>query len=146
MILTSHIIVSGLLGATTNNYFLAAVFGFASHYILDAIPHWDSYISPEFKIRAEAEDGGFVKKKLFWKEISKITIDILIGLSLLFVIFIALKNPLPQNIIPILISIFFGVLPDALQLLYWMTKWQCLKWNFDLHHFVHFLNLRMRRN
>ena len=38
MLLASHIIVSGLLGAATKNYFLAAVFGFVSHYILDFIP------------------------------------------------------------------------------------------------------------
>ncbi len=136
MILVSHIIVSGLLGATTQNYFLAAVFGFASHYMLDVIPHWD-YFSNDFILKIKTETG-FLKKKKFWRKMFKVACDILIGLSLLFIIFIAaIKNPIPENIAPILISIFFGVLPDALQLLYWITKWQPIKWNSDLQHFIH---------
>lgn len=56
MILASHIVVSGLLGTTTNNYFLAAVFGFVSHYLLDAIPHWD-YLPDEFALKIKTENG-----------------------------------------------------------------------------------------
>jgi hypothetical protein len=134
MILASHIIVSGLLGATTQNYFLAAAFGFASHYLLDAIPHWD-YLSPKFKMRAEAEDGKFLKEKFFWKEASKIALDILVGLSLLFIFLINLNY---ADIAAVLISIFFGVLPDALQFFYWLTKWQPLKWSSDLQHLAHY--------
>ncbi len=135
MILASHIIVSGLLGATTQNYFLAAVFGFVSHYILDAIPHWDFYLSPEFNVKAEAEDGKFIKEKFFWKEVSKIVIDILIGLGLLFIL---LKNLNYINITAVSISVFFGILPDPLQLFYLMTKWRFIKWNFDFQEFAHY--------
>jgi len=136
MILASHIIVSGLLGATTQNYFLAAIFGFVSHYILDVIPHWDSYLSPKFYVKAEAEDGKFIKEKFFWKEAGKIVIDILIGLGLLFIF---LKNLSYINITAVFISVFFGILPDPLQLFYLMTKWRFIKWNFDLQEFVHYL-------
>ena len=104
MILTSHIIVSGLLGATTHNYFLAAAFGFASHYILDIIPHWDDYLSPEFNAKVESKDNNFIKEKLFWKETSKTVIDILIGLSLLFIL---LKNLSYINTTAVFISVFF---------------------------------------
>ena len=135
MILASHIIVSGLLGATTQNYFLAAIFGFVSHYILDVIPHWDSYLSPKFYVKAEAEDGKFIKEKFFWKEAGKIVIDILIGLGLLFIF---LKNLSYINITAVFISVFFGILPDPLQLFYLMTKWRFIKWNFDLQEFVHY--------
>lgn len=134
MILASHIIVSGLLGTTTQNYFLAAALGFTSHYILDATPHWDFYLSPEFKIRAETKDGGFIKEKFFWKEISKIAIDIAVGLGLLFIL---LKNLTYVNIVAVFICVFFGVLPDALEFLYWMTKWQNIKWNADLQDAIH---------
>ena len=68
----------------------------------------------------------------------KITLDALTGLGLLFIIFFIIKNPVPQNIIPIFISVFFGVLPDALQLLYWINKWQSIKWNTDLQYFMHY--------
>jgi len=135
MILASHIIVSGLLGATTQNYFLAGFFGLVSHYILDAVPHWDFYLSPEFNVKAETEDGNFIKEKLFWKEIGKIVVDILIGLSLLFIF---LKTLGYINIAAVFISVFFGILPDSLQLFYLMTKWKFIKWNMDLQQFMHF--------
>jgi len=135
MILASHIIVSGLLGATTQNYFLAAAIGLVSHYILDAIPHWDFYLSPEFNVKVETEDGSFIKEKLFWKEVGKIAIDILIGLGLLFIF---LKNLSYINITAVFISVFFGILPDPLKLFYLMTKWRFIKWNFDLQEFVHY--------
>ncbi len=134
MILASHIIVSGLLGATTQNYFFAAAIGLISHYVLDAIPHWDSYLSPEFKIRAEIKDGSFIREKFFWKETGKIAVDILVGLGLLFIF---LKNLTYVSIIAVFIGIFFGVLPDALQFLYWITKWPIIKWNFNLQNFLH---------
>ncbi|MDP3003890.1 MAG: hypothetical protein Q8N43_00015 [Candidatus Azambacteria bacterium] len=134
MILASHIIISGLLGSKTQNYFLAAAIGLVSHYILDAIPHWNSYLSPEFKIKAEAEDGKFIKEKFFWKEMGKIVIDILVGLGLLFIF---LKNLSYLNIAAVFISVFFGILPDPLQLFYLMTKWRFIKWNFDFQEFVH---------
>jgi len=133
MILASHIIVSGLLGATTQNYLLAAVFGFVSHYILDAIPHWD-YLSDEFESRAKTEKG-FFKNKKFWRELINVALDILIGLGLLFIFLKYYKNP---QIIPAIIGVTFGILPDPLSLLYWMTKWKFIKWNFDFHEFVHY--------
>ncbi|MCX6813375.1 MAG: hypothetical protein NTV77_02785 [Candidatus Azambacteria bacterium] len=134
MILASHIIVSGLLGATTQNYFLAAVFGFTSHYILDAIPHWD-YLSDEFELRTKTEKD-FIKNKKFWRELINVALDILIGLGLLFIFLKYYKNP---QIIPAIIGISFGVLPDPLGLLYWITKWKFIKWNFDLQEFAHYL-------
>ncbi len=133
MILASHIIVSGLLGTTTQNYFLAAVFGFVSHYILDAIPHWD-YFSDEFKLRAKTEKS-FIKNKKFWQELINVALDILIGLGLLFIFLKYYKNP---QIIPAIIGVAFGVLPDPLGLLYWITKWKFIKWNFDFQEFVHY--------
>jgi len=132
MILTSHIIVSGLLGATTKNYFLAALFGLVSHYVLDGIPHWD-YLSDEFESRTKTEKN-FFKNKKFWNEIFKISIDIFIGLIFIFTI---LKISGYQSRIAVIISIFFGILPDPLGLLYWITKWKFIKWNADLQEFVH---------
>jgi hypothetical protein len=133
MILASHIIVSGLLGAETRNYFLAAILGIISHYILDGIPHWN-YLTDEFELRAKTETG-FIKSKKFWQEIIKVGADILIGVALLFVF---LRPFSYANIFPAAISIFFGILPDPLNLLYWITNWKMLKWNSDLQHFMHY--------
>lgn len=128
MLLASHIIVSGILGAKTGNYFLAGAIGLISHYALDAIPHWDYYISPEFESRAKNEGWRFLKEKFFIKELTKISIDISIGLVL---VFIFLKNLDGVNLISVFISVFFGVLPDPLQLLYHVSHWKFLKSNYD---------------
>ncbi|MDP2638779.1 MAG: hypothetical protein Q8P06_01265 [Candidatus Azambacteria bacterium] len=133
MILASHIIISGLLGSQTGNYFLAAVLGLASHYILDAIPHWD-YLSEEFETRAHTEKG-FIKRKQFWRELINVAFDALLGLALLFIFIRIDKN---ANIVPAIIGAMFGVLPDPLGLLHWITKWKFLKWNSDLQKFVHY--------
>lgn len=132
MILTSHIIISGLIGSRIQNYFLAAVIGFVSHYILDAIPHWDFYISSEkFKKEAGIKKWGFLKEKYFWKEMSKIITDILIGSVFLFLFL----NKIPyQNIKIVLVAAIFGILPDAANLIYFITKWRLLKPNYDLQY------------
>lgn len=136
MLLASHIIVSGALGAQTENYFLAAALGLISHYALDAVPHWDYYISPDFDSKAKQEGWRFLKGKFFAKELTKISVDILIGLILVFIL---LKNFDEINLISVFISIFFGVLPDPLQLLYLVTNWRFLKPNHEIQLYLHTL-------
>ena len=137
MLLASHIIISGLLGATTHNYFLAAALGLFSHYIVDAIPHWDNYLSPEFDSRAKSEKSYFLKSKFFYKELAKVAIDILIGLSVLSLIFFKISGF--DNIAYAAIGVFFGVLPDPLQLLYLITNWYFLKPNHKIQLHLHTL-------
>ena len=132
MILASHIIISGILASKTQNYFLAAVIGLISHYVLDAIPHWD-YLSDEFEPGIKTEKS-FIKRKEFWREIIKITTDALAGFGFLaFFVFID-KD---ANIAPLIVSALFGILPDAMQFLYWITDWKFIKWNIDFQEFAH---------
>ena len=132
MVLASHIIIAGLLGSQTENYFLAAAIGFSSHYVLDGIPHWD-YLSEEFEAKAQG-NPGFMKNKNFWREIGKGALDILIGLVLLFSLTNLNKS---SNTTAVFTAAIFGILPDPLGLLYWMTKWKIIKWNSDIQNFVH---------
>lgn len=134
MILASHIIVSGLIGAETHNYFLAAIFGFASHYVLDGIPHWDEYISAEFKLKAKTEKN-FLATGFFWGNILKVAFDATIGSALLFLF---LKFLGQNNLSFSLVGAFFGVLPDPLMLLYMVKKWRMIKWNYDINEYVHY--------
>jgi len=133
MILASHIIVSGILGSRIQNYFLAAIIGLVSHYILDAIPHWD-YL-PEFETEARTKNN-FIRTKKFWENISKVALDILFGFGALLIFVIFNQN---TDIIPLIISAIFSILPDAVQLLYWMTEWKIIKWNTKLQEFAHSL-------
>ncbi len=134
MILASHIIISGLIGAQSKSYFLAALAGLVSHYVLDAVPHWDEYLSKEFKDKTET-GISFIKNKLFWKEMAKVAIDILLGLIIFYVL--AGRDLDYGSAALALTGIFFGILPDPLQLLYWLTKSPLLKLNYDLQHALH---------
>ncbi len=133
MILASHIIVSGILGSRTQSYFLAAIIGLVSHYVLDAIPHWD-YL-PEFETEVRTKNN-FIRTKKFWENICKVASDILLGFGALAIFVIFDKN---TNIVPLIISAVFSVLPDAILLLYWMTEWKIIKWNAKLQEFSHSL-------
>ncbi|MDO8676363.1 MAG: hypothetical protein Q7K16_01790 [Candidatus Azambacteria bacterium] len=137
MTLASHIIISGLLGASTHNYFLAAIVGFFSHYIVDAIPHWDAYLSPDFDSRAKSKGVLFLKDKFLYKELSKVAIDIIIGLGVLSLMFFETFEL--ENITYAAIGVFFGVLPDPLQLLYLITNWRFLKPNHKIQIYLHTL-------
>jgi len=132
MILTSHIVISGILASKTQNYFLAAIIGLISHYVLDAIPHWD-YLPDEFETQTKT-DKNFVKRKTFWREIIKISIDALAGFGLL-AFFVFLDKD--AHIAPLVISALFGILPDAMQFIYWLTNWKFIKWNVDFQEFAH---------
>lgn len=137
MLLASHIIVSGLLGAQTENYFLAAALGLISHYALDTIPHWDNYLSPEFDSKVKSEKVNFLKDKFLHKELGKVAIDISIGLGVLSLMLLKISGF--DNIAYVAVSIFFGVIPDPLQLLYFMTNWRLLKPNHDIQLRLHTL-------
>ena len=121
---------------------MAATVGLLSHYIVDVIPHWDNYLSPEFDSRAKSEKGHFLKGKFFYKELGKMAIDILIGLSALSLIFF--KTSGFDNIAYAAIGVFFGVLPDPLQLLYLMTNWRFLKSNHEIQFRLHTLIYKKR--
>ena len=41
MILTPHILAGAAIGANSSNFLTAFIFGLASHFVLDALPHWD---------------------------------------------------------------------------------------------------------
>lgn len=131
MILTTHIITGGILGGISPNLWLAAILGLASHYLLDAIPHWD-YLSPEFK-KATNLNKKFFKEKAFWQDFIKITIDIFVGLLILTLLG-RLKD---LNFQKALIGSFFAILPDPIQFLSWTFGWRFLKYSDKLQVLAH---------
>jgi len=81
MIITPHILVGGIIGATTNNVPLAFVLGFFSHLILDMIPHLDPGTFQE-------TERGTWPKCFYWFAISEFII--------IWTIFILLFRNWPQ--------------------------------------------------
>ncbi len=130
MILTSHAIVGAALSKITGFIPGAFFIGMASHYLTDAIPHYD-YIEQDF-----VENPRSAKSR---KMLRLIMLDGLAGLAASLLLF-------PPQTYADFVKLFFAVagamLPDALQgiQLYFPNRITLQSNNF--HHFMHFLITR----
>lgn len=120
MTLTSHA-VAGAVAASffPKNPVSAFIFGFLSHFVLDAIPHWHYPLRshtrhPENPL---AEDMPWGRRLFF--DLLKISADFLIGFSLVFLLFKPLGQPINWVI---LLGAISGMTPDALQFVYWKIR------------------------
>lgn len=121
MVLSPHIIVgASLANLLTFNPLIAFFIGFISHFLLDAIPHWDY----EIKFINNNEDK--LKKELnlnknFKIDLLKIGLDFLLGLIVLSFFIDG------QNLYILLFGALGGIFPDLLQVLYYKFKVEPLK-------------------
>lgn len=117
MILTSHMLVGAALGAHLPNIWTAFGLGLVSHYLLDAIAHWDylSYVN--------------IKNAVHRQKIS-IDLAILIITTLILVWWLG-----PKTII--LAGILGALLPDGFELLYKNFGFKWLKPLSNFHLMIH---------
>jgi len=132
MILTPHFIVGAAIGAKTHNLGLIIILGILSHYILDFIPHWD-YVNHGIKDFHKTKDF-----KALFPDLFKITIDGLIGLLIVFLI-VWQKDLLNlNNLIFVILGIFFSILPDILLFTAIIFGGTLAQKYIDFHHkFLH---------
>ncbi|MFH1392363.1 MAG: hypothetical protein ABIG90_01615 [bacterium] len=120
MFLTIHAAVGGLIGEKiTNNQWLALVFGFLSHFILDMIPHNDSVIIDQKN-----------KPVLFLR----VVLD-LIFLFIFMQIWIYCFN-LKNNRV-FLAGAIGALLPDAIWGIHEQWKIKGLGWFYKMHNYFH---------
>lgn len=135
MILAAHAIAGAALGRCSQNPAVSFTLGFASHFVLDAIPHWqyklNSRIYDEDPTR---EDMAFNKD--FVRDISLIGLDCFIGFSLSVFLFQGWTG-LNNLSLPILFGSLGGVFPDALQFLFWKFKEEPLLAIQKFHQWAH---------
>lgn len=120
MTLTAHAITGAALASLVPDQPLVGfVIGFASHFVLDAIPHWD------YKLNSKKEDSNnhmnddMVINKDFLKDILKISFDGILGLLLSLIVFnFYFKFPT----LVVLSGVIGAMMPDALQFVY--MKWR----------------------
>ena len=98
----------------------AFVFAVASHYLIDMIPHWDWPIQSIENTTANFRDGHIRSRGAVASDLAISVIDMSIG-ALAVALAIALAGvSLPLGIL--CAAMVGGVLPDALQLVYFMYK------------------------
>jgi hypothetical protein len=57
MLVTNHVLSGAVIGAAVRNPWLAFPLGFASHLVLDSVPHWGKFRNHEFFMRVAKADG-----------------------------------------------------------------------------------------
>lgn len=144
MTLTTHAIVGAAAmsatiaaaGTTPTGIALGALAGFASHFAIDAIPHWNegralmrSFEKDPYNRLATDMRGGVD----FMHDLVLIAADVLLGLVLSALIFSFWLFSVPPLIV--LFGAVAGMLPDALQFVYFKTHWHFMRplQNFHVH-------------
>jgi len=130
MTLATHILVAGALTRPLAGSIPASlifVTALASHYIADAIPHYDYKL-----LSKDRSDPDRPKLKKDWRlitlDLTRIFLDIAIGATLLYFLFPSL---------PLSWVILGAILPDMLQPLFWLYKKFPIKQTQTFHDFMH---------
>jgi hypothetical protein len=131
MILSTHAVVGAAIASFLPSHPAAAVaLGFASHYALDAIPHWD------YPIRSASIDpkvGGPMRfDRALLHDAITIGTDGMLGILAAFFLFAS-----PQTQWIVLLGACAAMLPDALQFLHARFPYQPLKALQRLHRWAH---------
>jgi hypothetical protein len=131
MILSTHAVVGGAIASLFPSHpVLVVVAGFASHYAIDAIPHWDYPLrSISFK------PGGNQLRKIDWplcRDLGLIALDACAGLLLAFVLFAT-----PATIAVIALGAVAAMLPDPLQIAHTLYPHEPLKSLQRFHVWIH---------
>lgn len=121
MVLATHAVVGTIVATTfTSNPVFAFFIAFASHFILDPIPHWDYKLFSFKKDEKEGINHDMVLGKHFIIDLLRIAIDGILGAIISFILFLFILKQ--SSFLVILASIIGATLPDPLQFLYWKTR------------------------
>lgn len=132
MTLTSHAIVGAVLAASLPAHpVLVSSVAFLSHFVLDAIPHWD------YPIQSGSSSGrGFEKGKALIFDFGKVAGDAALGFFLTYGLFMSGLFYTEYSFL-IFLGAFFSMVPDGLQFLYHVYKSKVLAWIQNIHMTIH---------
>ncbi len=116
MVLTSHILAGAVIGAEVKNIWAIFGLGLASHYLMDALPHWDYLVEISY---------GKIKG---W---AKVVLDILIGGA---IVWLAVGNSLDWYLVG---GVFFALLPDLILFVYLILNLKFLAPLVNFHRWIH---------
>ena len=132
MILSTHAIVGGALASLFPSHpGLVAVAGFASHYAIDAIPHWD-YPLQSISVGRGADNRRLRMSRGLFLDLMLIGCDACVGLGVAIWIF-ATSDTLGV----IILGACMAMLPDSLQFVQSLYPHEPLKSLQRFHHWTH---------
>jgi hypothetical protein len=131
MILSTHAIVGGAIASLFPSHPLAAVAaGFASHFVIDAIPHWD-YPLRSISLGPGARNQLTLRGPRL-RDLAIIAFDGCAGLALAVVLFAA-----PATVVAVVLGALAAMLPDPLQFAHTLYPRQPLKSLQRFHGWMH---------
>jgi hypothetical protein len=132
MILSTHAIVGGAIASLFPSHpALVAVAGFASHFAIDAIPHWD-YPLQSISIGQGADNRRLKLNRNLLFDLVLICVDALAGLALAIWLFAT-----PATLGVIALGAFAAILPDPLQFAQSLYPREPLNSLQRFHHWIH---------
>lgn len=111
--------------------FFAAV---VSHFLIDAIPHWDYHLKSAKINKEDPLQSDMVVNHDFIIDFGKIAFDAILGLALSILIFQPSESLEIQTII---IGVVGGILPDPLQFVYYKFRHEPLISLQKFHYWIH---------
>ncbi len=141
MTLTTHAIIGAAAAKIFSfNPVLAGFAAFASHFLIDAIPHWD-YVPRSFQRDPQNPMNNDMKVgKDFFRDLVRIALDASCGVVLSLLIF------QPSSIYLFLIIMtgaIFGIVPDPLQYVYWKIRREPFVSLQRFHIWIHSKNKKL---
>jgi len=132
MILSTHAIVGGAIASLFPSHpILVAAAGFASHFAIDAIPHWD-YPLRSISVGKTADNRQLTIDTSLLRDLSFIGIDACAGL--VFAVFVFAT---PTTAWAIALGAITGMLPDPLQFVHSVYPRGPLKLLQRFHGWIH---------
>lgn len=133
MILTTHALVGAAVASTVPEHpVLGFILGFGSHFLLDAIPHWEYHLGSIVEDKGDPLNTNMHINAKFLIDLLKVGFDAVLGLGLSIFIFSS-STPL----VPILAGAIGGMLPDPLQFAYWKLRVEPLISLQKFHTWIH---------
>lgn len=138
MTLATHAIVGAAVARLfPSQPLIAFCAAFASHFVLDAIPHWDYQLRSKVRDPNDPLKNDLLINKAFFFDLVKIGVDCALGFGLSLLLFSASNW---SSAAFVFMGACGGVLPDALQFAYFKIRRQPLTSLQRFHIFVHTKN------
>ena len=132
MILSTHAIVGGAIASfIPSDPLLAVIAGFASHFAIDAIPHWD-YPLQSIAVGKGADNRSLRLSRTVLADLAIIAIDASAGLALALWLFAT-----PASVWVIAFGAIAAMLPDPLQFVHSLFPKEPLNSLQRFHHWIH---------
>jgi hypothetical protein len=132
MILSTHAVVGGAIASLFPSHpLMVALAGFASHFAIDAIPHWD-YPLRSIAVGRKADNRRLKFNVILVRDLSLIGADACFGLAIALLLFAT-----AGTVWVIALGAVAGMLPDPLQFVHSLYPREPLKSLQRFHGWMH---------